>query len=137
MLFLVAQSYLTLCDPKDYSLPGSSVHGDSPGRNTRVHCHALLQGIFPTQGSNPGIPHCRRIVYQLSHKGSPHIKYLPIRLYHLPDLIVLFCLRILIPGKIHQPLYDGCIQLCTVVAHMFLLLLLLSRFSGVRLCATS
>ena len=36
------------------SLPGSSVHGDSPGKNTRVGCHALLQGIFPTQGSNPG-----------------------------------------------------------------------------------
>ena len=71
VLFLVAQSYPTLCNPKDYSLPGSSVHGDSPGKNTRVHCHALLQGIFPTQGSNPGIPHCRWILYHLSYKGSP------------------------------------------------------------------
>ena len=35
-------------------------------------CHALLQGIFPTQGSNPGLPHCRRILYRLSHKGSPY-----------------------------------------------------------------
>ena len=34
---------------------------------------SLLQGIFPTQGSNPGLPHCRRILYQLSHKGSPRI----------------------------------------------------------------
>ena len=34
---------------------------------------ALLRGIFPTQGSNPGLPHCRRILYQLSHKGSPRI----------------------------------------------------------------
>ena len=34
---------------------------------------SLLQGIFPTQGSNPGFPHCRRILYQLSHKGSPRI----------------------------------------------------------------
>ena len=34
---------------------------DSPGKNTRVGCHALLQGIFPTQGSNPGLPHCRWI----------------------------------------------------------------------------
>ena len=42
------------------SQPGSSVHGDSPGKNTGVGCHALLQGIFPTQGSNPGLPHCRR-----------------------------------------------------------------------------
>ena len=37
----------------DCSLPGSSVHGDSPGKNTGVGCHALLQGIFPTQGLNP------------------------------------------------------------------------------------
>ena len=46
------QSCLTLCDPMDYSPPGSSVRGDSPGKNTGVGCHALLQGIFPTQGSN-------------------------------------------------------------------------------------
>ena len=39
----------------DCSLPGSSVHGDSPGKNTGVSCHALLQGIFPTQGSKPGL----------------------------------------------------------------------------------
>ena len=44
----------------DCSLPGSSVYGDSPGKNTRVGVHALLQGIFPTQGSNPGLQHCRR-----------------------------------------------------------------------------
>ena len=57
----------------DCSPPGSSVHGDSLGKNTGVGCHALLQGIFPTQGSNPGLPHCRRIPYQLSHQGSPRI----------------------------------------------------------------
>ena len=43
----------TLCDPMDWSLLGSSVRGDSPGKNTGVGCHALLQGIFPTQGLNP------------------------------------------------------------------------------------
>ena len=43
----------------------------SPGRNTGVGSLFLLQGISPTQGSNPGLPHCRRILYQLSHKGSP------------------------------------------------------------------
>ena len=47
------QSCLTLCDPMDCSLPGYSVHGDSPSKNTGVGCHFLLQGIFPTQGSNP------------------------------------------------------------------------------------
>ena len=54
----------------DYSLPGSSVHGDSPGNSTGVGCHALLQGIFPIQGSNPDLLHCRRILYQLSYQGS-------------------------------------------------------------------
>ena len=54
-IFVVSRSCLTLCDPIDCSPPGSSVHGDSPGKNTGVGCHALLQGIFPTQGSNPGI----------------------------------------------------------------------------------
>ena len=68
---LVAQSCLTLCDPMDCSPPGFSVQVDSPGKNTGVDCHALLQGIFPSQGSNPGLPHSRRILYHLSHQGSP------------------------------------------------------------------
>ena len=38
----------------DYSMPDSSIHEDSPGKNTGVGCHALLQGIFPTQGLKPG-----------------------------------------------------------------------------------
>ena len=46
---------------------------DFPGQNTGVGSLFLLQGIFPTQGLNPGIPHCRQILYQLSHKGSPRI----------------------------------------------------------------
>ena len=44
-----------------------------PGQNTEVSSLSVLQGVFPTQGSNPGLPHCRRILYQLSHKGSPGI----------------------------------------------------------------
>ena len=48
---------------------------NSPDQNTGVSCCSLLQGIFPTQGSNPGLPHCRQILYQLSHKGSPFICY--------------------------------------------------------------
>ena len=51
-LCLVTQSYLTLCDPMDYSLPGTSVHGDSPGKKTRAGCHTLLQRIFRTQVSH-------------------------------------------------------------------------------------
>ena len=61
---LVTQSCLTPCDPIDCSLPGSSVHGDSPGKNTGVRNLSSLQGIFPTQGSNPGLPHCRQILYR-------------------------------------------------------------------------
>ena len=72
VLCLVPHSCLTLCDRMNCSLPGPSVRGDSPGKNTGVGCHALLQGIFPTQGSNPGLPHCRRILYHLSHQGSPN-----------------------------------------------------------------
>ena len=51
--------------------PRGSTHRNSPGKNTGVGCHAPLQGIFPTQELNPGLPHCRRILYQLSHQGSP------------------------------------------------------------------
>ena len=47
------QSCLALCEPMDCSPPGSSVQQDSPGKNTRVGCHVLLQVIFPTQGLNP------------------------------------------------------------------------------------
>ena len=52
------------------SLPGSSVLGDSPGKDTGVGSLSLLQGIFPTQGSNPGLLHCRQILHHLSHQGS-------------------------------------------------------------------
>ena len=69
LLCLVAQSCVwlfatpwTVCSP-----PGSSVHGDSPGKNAGVGCHALLQGIFPTQVSNPGLPHCRWILSPMIH----------------------------------------------------------------------
>ena len=47
-----------------------------PGKSTGVGCHFLLQGIFPTQGSNLGLPHCRQTLYHLSHKGSPFLALL-------------------------------------------------------------
>ena len=67
---LVTQSCPTLCDPLDCSPPGLSVYEDSPGKNTAVGCHALLQGIFLTQGSNPALLSRRRILYCVSHQGS-------------------------------------------------------------------
>ena len=51
--------------------PGPYSSWNSPGQNTGVGSLSLLQGIFPTQGSNPGLPHGRWILYQLSHQGSP------------------------------------------------------------------
>ena len=57
-------------DPMGCSPPGSSVPGDSRGKNTGVGYHDLLQVIFPTQGSNRGLPHCRQILYQPSYQGS-------------------------------------------------------------------
>ena len=68
---LVSQFCPTLCN--SCSPPGSSVQGHSPGTNIGVGCHALLQGIFPTQESNPGLPSCRQILYRLSHQGSPYV----------------------------------------------------------------
>ena len=56
---------------KEPSSPlGYSVHGDSPSQNTGMGCHALLQGIFPTQASNPDFPYCRWILNHLSHQGT-------------------------------------------------------------------
>ena len=82
----VAQSCLTLSDPMDRSLIGSSIHGIFQARvlewgaiafSMRIleWCYSLLQGIFPTQRSNLGLPHCRPIFYCLSHQRSPSSKH--------------------------------------------------------------
>ena len=69
----------------DCSAPDSSVYGDSPGKNAGVGCHALLQGIFPTQGLNPGLPPCRWILCHQNHQGSPlffsELHYCPKRVF--------------------------------------------------------
>ena len=70
----------TLYNPMDCSPPGSSIHGESPGKNTGVGCHALLQGIFPTQASNPhymSYIFCigRWILYHWHHLGSPSYQF--------------------------------------------------------------
>ena len=58
-------SVVSNCNPTDHS------PWDSPGQNTAVGSCSLLQVIFPIQGSNPGLLHCRQILYQLSYRGSP------------------------------------------------------------------
>ena len=55
---------------------------NSPDQHTGVGSLSLLQGLFPTQGSNPGLPHCRWILYQPSHKGSPKVKVTQLCLTH-------------------------------------------------------
>ena len=65
----------------DCSPPGSSACGDSLGKNTGVGCQALLQKEIPTQGLNLGLLHCRRILYHLSHQGSPSHVYVYMYLY--------------------------------------------------------
>ena len=67
----VAQWCLTLCNPMDSSLHQAPPPWDFQGKNTGVGCHLLFQGIFPTQGSNPGLSHWRQMLYCLSHQGSP------------------------------------------------------------------
>ena len=64
----VARSHLILYDPMDYRLLGSSVPGILQA--TTLGGHSLLQGIFPTQGLNRGLLHCKRILYLLSHQGN-------------------------------------------------------------------
>ena len=74
VLVLAAQSYLTLCDPLDCSLPGY-IHGQRSMEFSKQEYQSGLPfpspGIFPTQGLNPDLPHCRQILYHLSHQGSP------------------------------------------------------------------
>ena len=67
-----------MCECESCSVVSDSLqpHGldspwKSPGQNTGVGSLLLLQGIFPTQGVNPSLPHCRQILHPLSHKGSP------------------------------------------------------------------
>ena len=68
-------SVMFLCESESHPVVSDPVTPtdcpwNSPGQNTRVDSLSLLQGIFPTQGVNQGLPHCRQILYQLSHKGS-------------------------------------------------------------------
>ena len=82
----VTQSCLTLSDPVDLEF---SSPWNSPGQNTGVDSLSLLQRIFPTPGSNPGLLHYRWILYQLSHKGSPFVYQiynftLHIQIFNLP-----------------------------------------------------
>ena len=70
MKVLVAQLHMTLCNPHGLQHARLLSPRDSPGKNTRVGCHSLHQGIFLIQGSNLGLLHCRQLLYRLSHLGN-------------------------------------------------------------------
>ena len=74
----VAQSCPTLCNPKDCSPPGSPVHRILQARTLGWVAISSSRGIFPTQGSNQGLPHGRWILYHLSHQGKPQKPYDPV-----------------------------------------------------------
>ena len=90
-----AQSCLILCDPQDYSAPGSSLCSwTSPGKNTGVGCHFLLQGIFPTQGSNTHflyLLHWQTDSLSLHHLEAPllHTKYMIIQYAHIFYIVII------------------------------------------------
>ena len=105
----VTQSCLTL------QLHGLYSPWNSPGQNTGVSSHSLLQGTFPTQGSNPGLPHCRRILYQLSHKGSPRGNK-PISLYLHINIYMCVC-----------GVYVVCVCMCVCVCARVCVLCLVTQ----------
>ena len=88
---LVAQLCWTHYDPMDSSPPGSSVRGDSLGKNTGVGSLSLLKGIFPTQGLNPGLPHYSQILYCLSHREAPKTNII---INYRRNIIVLFVIHV-------------------------------------------
>ena len=72
---LVPQSCPTLCDPMDYNLPGSSANRILQARKLEWIAIPFSKGIFTTQGSNPGLPHCRQILHYLSHQRAPKSRF--------------------------------------------------------------
>ena len=123
-LYLWSSKNFTSLESESHSVVSNSLqpHGpyspwNSPGQNTGIGSLSLLQGIFSTQGLNPGLPHCRWILYQLSHKGSPRILewawppycrltsplfvllswclLIPILLDHCHSFFILLCLNVL------------------------------------------
>ena len=107
MKVLVAQSCPILCDPRDCSPPGSSPW-DSPGRNTEVGCHFLLQGIFPTQGWNLGISWLTSTIIQGPRSTSFRAPEPSTHFLHLLDLQYSYCLLWLSLEILHYALLPRC-----------------------------
>ena len=106
----VTQSCLTLCDPMNCSLPGSSHPWDFPGNSTGVGCHFLFQGIFLTQGLNRGLPHCSHILYQLNYQGRPppQTNYIIINIVNTQKQLY---------SELHTPQIQSCLATTNIQAH--------------------
>ena len=103
------------------SPPGSAVLGDSPGKNTGGGCHALVQGISPTQGLNPGLPHCRQILYQLSHWGSSLLNIVNIAALKI-GLQMSFYIMVFSGPKAMDGLARSCSNYVSCVSAIFIVL---------------
>ena len=86
--------------PIDSSPPGSSVHGDSPGKNTGVGCLFFILGIFPIQGPNLSLLRCRQILYHWAIREAPlHSKSIPYLFKHFPVMGIQFRFQMFAPKK--------------------------------------
>ena len=87
---------------------------NSLGQNTGVGSLSLLQGIFPTQGLNPGLPHCRQIAYHLSHQGNILLllTHLTLQPYFVDIIIIFIILQIM---KLKQKMLTNMNVLCEYV----------------------
>ena len=99
-------SVVSLCDPTDCSPPGSSVHGDSPGKNTGVGCHALLQEIFPTQGTESRSP-TLQVDSLPSEPPGTLINKIPNYLHLIPASQLCFPLQIFRPTQQQSKILDS------------------------------
>ena len=89
--FLLVWSSWVSARPESVFVLAEMSHGlysprDSPGQDTGVGSLSLLQGMFPTQGANPGLPHCKRILYRLSPQGKPRISLVETNSWVIPQI---------------------------------------------------
>ena len=91
LLVMASRCAVLGCSVMSHSLPPRGLYPsrllcpwDSSGKNTRMDCYALLLTIFPTQGLNSGLLHCRQILYHLSHQRSPASRWMVLKFQHLP-----------------------------------------------------
>ena len=111
------QSCPTLCNSRDCSLPGSSVHGILQARILQWVAISFIQGIFPIQGSNLGLLHCRQVVYHLSHQGSP-IPFIVIVKYWLCPLFCTICTCSLLQSTLCLLTHYPYLPLPTSLSHL-------------------